>query len=130
MSAAGANHMRVSYITKDSSIPSKVQYDKVSGKYNAVATGDSSHYTYFLYTSGKIHNVKIGPLESDTVYYYRCGGVGDEFSFKTALALLLVEFAIVGWLFYIIYTFCYLLVLLHHFLSSNRDAVYGHVFGA
>ncbi|KAJ4766745.1 Purple acid phosphatase [Rhynchospora pubera] len=96
VSSVGADHMRVSYITNDSSIPSKVQYGKVSGKYNAVANGDSSHYTYFLYTSGKIHNVKIGPLEPDTVYYYRCGGVGDEFSFKTAPASLPIEFAVVG----------------------------------
>jgi acid phosphatase type 7 len=69
----------------------------VTGKYDAVASGDSSHYTYFFYTSGKIHNVKIGPLEPDTVYYYRCGGVGDEFKFKTAPASLPVEFVVIGW---------------------------------
>jgi acid phosphatase type 7 len=97
VSAVGAEFMKVSYITKDSSIPSEVQYGKVPGKYDAVATGDSSHYTYFFYTSGKIHDVKIGPLEPDTVYYYRCGGVGDEFQFKTAPASLPVEFAIIGW---------------------------------
>ncbi|KAJ4819468.1 Purple acid phosphatase [Rhynchospora pubera] len=96
VSAVGANHMNVAYITIDSSIPSKVEYGKVSSKYNAVATGDSSQYTYFDYTSGKIHNVKIGPLEPDTLYYYRCGGVGNEFSFKTAPASLPIVFAVVG----------------------------------
>jgi hypothetical protein len=59
--------MRVSYITNHSYIPSKVQYGNVSGTYDA-------HYTYFGYTSGKIHNDKIGSLGPDTVYYYYCGG--------------------------------------------------------
>ncbi|KAJ4819469.1 Purple acid phosphatase [Rhynchospora pubera] len=96
VSAVGAEYMRISWITDDQSMPSKVEYGKVSGKYDAVAKGESSRYLFYVYLSGKIHNVKIGPLEPDTVYYYRCSGVGDEFSFKTAPASLPVEFVIAG----------------------------------
>ena len=96
MSAVG-KYMRISWITDDQSMPSKVEYGKVPGKYNAVVQGESSRYLFFVYLSGKIHNVKVGPLEPDTVYYYRCSGVGDEFSFKTTPASLPVEFVIVGW---------------------------------
>ncbi|KAJ3670631.1 hypothetical protein LUZ60_008057 [Juncus effusus] len=96
VSAVGTQYMRISWITDNTSIPASVEFGEVSGKYTKTTTGESYKYTYFLYTSGKIHNVKIGPLESSTVYYYRCGGVGDEFSFKTAPASLPVEFVIVG----------------------------------
>lgn len=96
ISAVGIDQMRVSWITDDTHEPSLVEYGKVSEKYTMSATGEQTSYRYFFYTSGKIHHVKIGPLEPDTVYYYRCGGIGDEFSFKTPPAALPIEFAIVG----------------------------------
>ncbi|URD79865.1 Calcineurin-like phosphoesterase [Musa troglodytarum] len=88
-----ADHMRVSWITDDRHVPSLVEYGKVSGKYDSAATGEHTSYIYFFYTSGKIHHVKIGPLEPDTVYYYRCGGIDQEFSFKTPPAALPIEIA-------------------------------------
>ncbi|XP_017698163.2 purple acid phosphatase 22-like isoform X2 [Phoenix dactylifera] len=96
VSAVGADQMRISWITDDKHVASIVDYGKAPGKYDLSATGEHTSYRYFFYTSGKIHHVKIGPLEPDTVYYYRCGGVDDEFSFKTPPASLPVEFAIVG----------------------------------
>ncbi|WOL00837.1 purple acid phosphatase 22-like [Canna indica] len=88
--------MRVSWITDDKHVASMVEYGQVSGRYERSAIGEHTSYIYFLYTSGKIHHVKIGPLEPDTVYYYRCGGIGDEFSFKTPPAALPIEFAVIG----------------------------------
>ncbi|XP_020106641.1 purple acid phosphatase 22-like [Ananas comosus] len=96
ISAVGIDQMRVSWITDDTHGPSLVEYGKVSEKYTMSATGEHTSYRYFFYASGKIHHVKIGPLEPNTVYYYRCGGIGDEFSFKTPPAALPIEFAIVG----------------------------------
>ncbi|XP_010907143.1 purple acid phosphatase 22 isoform X2 [Elaeis guineensis] len=96
ISAVGADGMRISWITDDKHVPSIVEYGKAPGKYDLSATGEHTSYRYIFYTSGKIHHVKIGPLEPDTVYYYRCGGVDDEFSFKTLPATLPIEFAIVG----------------------------------
>ncbi|MQL76090.1 hypothetical protein Taro_008483 [Colocasia esculenta] len=96
ISAVGSDHMRVTYITEDKHVPSTVEYGRSPGNYDSSATGESTSYRYFFYTSGKIHHVKIGPLEPGTVYYYRCGGVGDEFSFKTPPATLPIELAIIG----------------------------------
>ncbi|RZC76245.1 hypothetical protein C5167_000351 [Papaver somniferum] len=97
ISIAGNDHMRISWITNDKSVPSVVEYGKVSGKYNASSsTGEHTTYRYFFYNSGKIHHVKIGPLDSNTVYYYRCGGVGDEFSFRTPPSKFPIEFALAG----------------------------------
>ncbi|THU55697.1 hypothetical protein C4D60_Mb11t09300 [Musa balbisiana] len=91
-----SHEARVSWITDDRHVPSLVEYGKVSGKYDTAATGEHTSYIYFFYTSGKIHHVTIGPLESDTVYYYRCGGIDQEFSFKTPPAALPIEFAVIG----------------------------------
>ncbi|CAL9205624.1 unnamed protein product [Musa hybrid cultivar] len=96
VSAVAADHTRVSWITDDRHVPSLVEYGKVSGKYDTAATGEHTSYIYFFYTSGKIHHVTIGPLEPDTVYYYRCGGIDQEFSFKTPPAALPIEFAVIG----------------------------------
>lgn len=75
---------------------STVEYGKLQGRYNAMATGEHTSYQFFFYKSGKIHHVKIGPLEPATTYYYRCGGSGHEFSFKMPPASFPIEFAIVG----------------------------------
>ncbi|KAJ4705188.1 Purple acid phosphatase [Melia azedarach] len=96
VSLAGKYYIRVSWITDDKKAPSTLAYGKISGKYNATATGEHTSYRFFFYHSGKIHHVKIGPLEPGTVYYYRCGGHGPEFSFKTPPASFPIEFAVVG----------------------------------
>lgn len=88
--------MAISYVTEDKSVPSLVEYGRAPGKYSHSATGESTSYKFFFYRSGKIHYVRIGPLEPATVYYYRCGGAGDEFSFKTPPAALPVEFVVIG----------------------------------
>ncbi|OAY64001.1 Purple acid phosphatase 22 [Ananas comosus] len=96
ISVVGDNRMRISWVTDDKHVPSLVEYGKVSGVYDMSATGEYTSYRYFLYASGKIHHVTIGPLEPDAVYYYRCGGVGDEFSFKTPPPALPIEFVVIG----------------------------------
>lgn len=93
---AGVNHARVSWITDDKKVPSVVEYGVAPAKYNAVATGEATSYRYFFYSSGKIHHVKIGPLEPATTYYYRCSSSGPEFSFKTPPSTFPIEFAVVG----------------------------------
>ncbi|GMI80903.1 purple acid phosphatase 22, PURPLE ACID PHOSPHATASE 22 [Hibiscus trionum] len=96
ISLAGKDHMRVTWITEDEDVASMVEYGKVSGEYDAIAEGEHTSYTFFFYRSGKIHHVKIGPLESSSTYYYRCGGHGPEFSFNTPPSTFPVEFVVVG----------------------------------
>ena len=88
--------MRVSWVTDDKRAPSVVEYGRASRNYTATATGDHTSYRYFLYSSGKIHHVKIGPLEPGVVYYYRCGMAGKEFSLRTPPAALPIELALAG----------------------------------
>ncbi|KAL6988396.1 Purple acid phosphatase 22 [Sarracenia purpurea var. burkii] len=96
ISLVGKDHMRVSWVTSEHHVPSTVEYGKTPGKYEATATGESTKYRYFFYSSGEIHHVKIGPLGPSTSYYYRCGGSGPEFSFRTPPSTLPIEFAVVG----------------------------------
>lgn len=96
ISLVGRDHMRVSWITSDKYAPSLVEHGKLPGKYDASVTGEHTSYRYFFYTSGKIHHVKIGPLEPDTTYYYRCGGAEKEFSLKTPPSKFPIEFAVAG----------------------------------
>ncbi|XP_044507458.1 purple acid phosphatase 22-like [Mangifera indica] len=96
VSLAGKDYIRVSWITEDEKVPSIVEYGEVPGEYNGMATGETTSYNYFFYSSSKIHHVRIGPLQPDTVYYYRCGGFGPEFSFKTPPPTFPIEFAVVG----------------------------------
>lgn len=88
--------MRVSWITSDKSSPSTVEYGTSPGRYSGVSEGESTSYSYIFYNSGKIHHTVIGPLEHDTVYYYRCGGQGPEFQLKTPPALFPITFAVAG----------------------------------
>ncbi|KAL6574979.1 Purple acid phosphatase 22 [Orobanche minor] len=96
ISLAGKDHMRISWITSDKKVQSTVEYGKSPGQYDGSATGNCTSYGYFFYRSGKIHHVRIGPLEPNTTYYYRCGGRGPEFSFRTPPAVFPVEFAVAG----------------------------------
>ena len=88
--------MRVSWITEDKHTESVVEYGTKAGEYREKATGLHTSYQYFLYNSGKIHNVVIGPLHPGTTYFYRCGGSGPDFSFKTPPPKFPIEFVIVG----------------------------------
>ncbi|KAL3825782.1 hypothetical protein ACJIZ3_021811 [Penstemon smallii] len=96
ISLAGQDHIRVSWVTSDKNVQSIVEYGKTSGKYDASATGESISYRYLFYKSGENHHVKIGPLESNTTYYYKCGGSGPEFSFRTPPVAFPIEFAVAG----------------------------------
>ncbi|CAK9188149.1 unnamed protein product [Ilex paraguariensis] len=96
ISLAGKDHMRVSWISSDKHMPSTVDYGKISGRYEASATGHDTSYTYFFYSSNKIRHVTIGPLDPSTTYYYRCGGSSPEFSFRTPPSTLPIEFVVVG----------------------------------
>lgn len=88
--------MRVSWVTEAKQTKSIVEYGKESRRYNAVATGEHTSYKYFFYSSGEIHHVKIGPLQPSTTYFYRCGGSGPEFSFRTPPSGFPIEFVVVG----------------------------------
>ncbi|KAK4348371.1 hypothetical protein RND71_031126 [Anisodus tanguticus] len=97
ISMVGEDKMRVSWITEDSGTPVTVQYGTSPGSYPISANGDTTTYKYILYKSGEIHNVVIGPLKPNTVYYYRCGpDSSPEFSFKTPPAGFPIKFAVVG----------------------------------
>jgi acid phosphatase type 7 len=96
ISVVGSNRMRISWVTDDRSAPSVVEYGKSPGKYTASATGNHTTYQFFIYTSGAIHHVTIGPLEPGTTYHYRCGKAGDELILRTPPASLPVEFVVVG----------------------------------
>lgn len=88
--------MRVSWVTEAKQTKSIVEYGKESRRYNAVATGEHTSYKYFFYSSGQIHHVKIGPLQPSATYFYRCGGSGPEFSFRTPPSGFPIEFVVVG----------------------------------
>ncbi|XP_020684618.2 purple acid phosphatase 22 isoform X1 [Dendrobium catenatum] len=96
ISIANSDQMRISWITKDKNLPSLVEYGKTPGVYDSSASGESTSYRFFFYTSGNIHHVEIGPLDANTTYYYRCGGVGGEFTFKTPPSTLPIEFVLIG----------------------------------
>ncbi|KAL4339053.1 hypothetical protein AHAS_Ahas12G0271700 [Arachis hypogaea] len=97
ISLVGKDHMRVSWVTEDKHARSVVEYGtKQGGEYEAKSKGEHTSYNYFMYQSGKIHHVVIGPLKPNTNYFYRCGGLGPEFSFKTPPLNFPIEFAVVG----------------------------------
>ncbi|KAF9599363.1 hypothetical protein IFM89_036849 [Coptis chinensis] len=97
ISLVGKDKMRISWITEDET-PATVDYGVTKGAYNFSASGSVSSYTYLIvYTSGKIYDVVIGPLEPNTLYFYRCGSNSQrEFSFRTPPVELPIEFAVVG----------------------------------
>ncbi|KAF6162115.1 hypothetical protein GIB67_008244 [Kingdonia uniflora] len=119
ISLVGANKMRISWITEDKT-PAKVEYGTSSGVYNFSATGSTNSYKYLLYKSGEIHNVVIGPLNPQTVYYYCCGSNRvREFSFRTPSSQLPIKLAMVGDLGQTGWTNS----TLKHIASSNYDVM-------
>ncbi|KAK3424019.1 hypothetical protein EUGRSUZ_F00777 [Eucalyptus grandis] len=88
--------MHISWVTDGKSSPSYMEYGTSPGRYDSTAQGESTSYSYLFYSSGRIHHTVIGPLESNTVYFYRCGGEGPEFQLKTPPTELLVAFAVAG----------------------------------
>jgi len=103
VSLAGPNRMRVSWMTSSMTAPSTVHYGTTSRQYNAIASGVKKSYSYFLYKSGQMHHVVVGPLLDNTTYYYMCGGSGHEFKFTTpppAGPDVPIKFAVVGKLFW------------------------------
>ncbi|GMH28730.1 hypothetical protein Nepgr_030573 [Nepenthes gracilis] len=97
VSVSGIDNMRISWITKDS-VPAIVEYGTSSRAYNSSANGTSSSYSFFLYKSGHINDVVIGPLKPNTVYYYRCGSdhSSPEFSLKTPPAQFPIKLVVIG----------------------------------
>ncbi|PHU13038.1 Purple acid phosphatase 21 [Capsicum chinense] len=96
ISLAGDKRIRVSWITSDKSSPSVVEYGTSTGEYSFKAQGESTKYSYLFYRSGMIHHTVIGPLQDNTVYFYRCGGEDPEFQFKTPPSKFPVTFAVAG----------------------------------
>ncbi|KAL1549302.1 hypothetical protein AAHA92_17425 [Salvia divinorum] len=100
LSLSGADHMRVSWITSDST-PAVVHYGTTpeANISSSSSNGTTQNYKYLMYRSGQIHNVVIGPLQANTVYYYRCGPATSSsplFKFKTPPSVLPIEFAVAG----------------------------------
>ncbi|KAG9454072.1 hypothetical protein H6P81_006976 [Aristolochia fimbriata] len=96
ISLAGYKQIRISWITDDTYAPAVVEYGTSPGKYTSSSQAETTSYNYLFYSSGTIHHAVIGPLEDDTVYFYRCGGQGPEFNFKTPPSKFPVTFAVAG----------------------------------
>ncbi|KAF8042905.1 hypothetical protein BT93_A1284 [Corymbia citriodora subsp. variegata] len=96
VSLVGQDRMRISWLTRGEAPPT-VEYGKSRGVYKNSSTGSTSSYRYTVYKSGEIHEAVVGPLEPNTVYYYRCSSdSAREFSFKTPPAQFPIKFAVVG----------------------------------
>ena len=89
--------MRITWITSSSS-PAKVEYGPNPSANALSNTGTTWSYRYVAYESGEIHNVVIGPLTPNTVYYYRLGDPpsGQVYQFKTPPSQFPIKFAVVG----------------------------------
>ncbi|XP_002528725.3 probable purple acid phosphatase 20 [Ricinus communis] len=95
-SVVGENKMRITWITKNLA-PAIVSYGTSSGQYTTSVNGVTSTYRYLTYKSGHIHDVVIGPLTPNTVYYYRCSSnSAREYSFKTPPAQFPIKFVVTG----------------------------------
>ncbi|GAV57861.1 Metallophos domain-containing protein/Metallophos_C domain-containing protein [Cephalotus follicularis] len=96
ISVYGEDEMRISWITNNSA-PATVDYGTSPGVYTNSTNGSTSSYNYGSYQSGEIYDVVIGPLQPNTIYYYRCSSNSDrEFNFKTPPAQLPINFAVSG----------------------------------
>ncbi|KAK8505396.1 hypothetical protein V6N13_045835 [Hibiscus sabdariffa] len=75
----------ISWVTPDKPRPSRVQYGTSEKKYDFIADGTVTNYTFYNYKSGYVHHCLVGGLEYETKYYYKIGE-GDssrEFWFQT-----------------------------------------------
>ncbi|MED6171243.1 putative purple acid phosphatase 20 [Stylosanthes scabra] len=97
ISQVGQDKMRISWITSSPS-PAKVEYGPSPSANALSSTGTTSSYRYLLYESGEIHDVVIGPLQPNTVYYYRLGDPPSSkvYQLKTPPSQLPIKFAIAG----------------------------------
>lgn len=97
VSQVGQDKMMISWIT-DSLTPSKVVYGPTPSANTFTAIGTNSSYHYATYESGEIHDVVIGPLKSNTVYYYRLGDSSSArtYNFKTPPSQFPIKFAVIG----------------------------------
>ncbi|CAJ1886099.1 unnamed protein product [Sphenostylis stenocarpa] len=97
ISQVGQNKMRISWITK-SPTSAKVWFGPSPSANALSATGTTSSYRYVLYKSGEIHDVVIGPLNPNSIYYYRLGDPpsSQTYNFKTPPSQLPIKFAVVG----------------------------------
>ncbi|XP_056692990.1 probable purple acid phosphatase 20 isoform X2 [Spinacia oleracea] len=96
ISMVGRDKMRISWMTRKPAL-SKVEYGMSSGVYDTSVIGTSTTYYYLLYKSGHIHEVVIGPLNPNTVYYYSCSAdASREFFFKTTPPQLPINFVVIG----------------------------------
>lgn len=98
----GNDRMRVSWMT-DEAVPTTIEYGTSPGKYEFNSSnGYTTSYTYLFYHSSLINHVVVGPLQPNTVYYYRCGSDHSrEFSFKTPPSSFPIKFAVAGKMLYI-----------------------------
>ncbi|KAF7818777.1 putative purple acid phosphatase 20 [Senna tora] len=97
ISQVGQDKMRISWIT-ESPTPARVEYGhspEDNGNRN-IATGTTTSYRFLLFKSGQIHDVVIGPLKPNTIYYYRLGDSSQQYNFKTPPSQFPIKFAVVG----------------------------------
>lgn len=97
ISQVGQEKMRISWIT-DSPTAAKVEYGPSPSANAFSATGTTSSYHYITYESGEIHDVVIGPLKPQTIYYYRLGDSpsSQTYNFTTPPSQFPIKFAVVG----------------------------------
>ncbi|CAA0818846.1 Probable purple acid phosphatase 20 [Striga hermonthica] len=98
ISLSGPNHMRISWITSYPT-PPVVYYGPSPGPGSKRFSdnGTTNQYGYLTYQSGQTHDVVIGPLDPNSVYYYRCGSPSSpELTFKTPPSQFPIKFAIIG----------------------------------
>ncbi|KAK9755643.1 hypothetical protein RND81_01G040500 [Saponaria officinalis] len=96
VSMVGSNKMRISWITQKDT-PSTVEYGTSPGVYEFSSEGSAFRYKFVTYKSGLIHQAVIGPLNPNTIYYYRCSGdASREFNLKTTPSQLPIKFVVVG----------------------------------
>ncbi|KAL3825781.1 hypothetical protein ACJIZ3_021810 [Penstemon smallii] len=119
ISLSGNNHMRISWITVFRT-PAIIHYGTSPGNYTSSAKGSTNMYHYLKYDSGSIHDVVIGPLKPNTIYYYRCGNKStQEFNFKTPPQRFPIKFAVAGDLGQTEWTSS----TLQHIVKSNYDVL-------
>ncbi|KAF1866831.1 hypothetical protein Lal_00018217 [Lupinus albus] len=87
--------MRISWVTIIPT-PATVRYGLTPSADSFNVTGVTNSYRYLLYYSGPLHNVVVGPLNPNTVYYYRLGDSHKVYTLKTPPSKFPIKFALVG----------------------------------